>query len=573
MSQHLTMSSPAASARPTSQKELDRALDELHFGAERLTITSPASKARLVRECLTLVRQIMADWSRLGLAAKRLPPDSAEEWFGGPLPAVSHLRELASSLDQIAADGRPRMGTGIRHRADGRLEVTVHPAIGLDRVLTSGVRAHVLLQPGVTVETALEAQAPLYQRRRPTPTVALVLGAGNVSSLPITDVLTHMFNEGRACLLKVNPVNEWFGPLLERALQPLIDSDFLRVVYGGADVGDYLATHAGVEWIHVTGAAATHDQLLWGRPGPDHDRRRNGDLPPRVSVPLSAELGNITPVAVVPATYHAAELAFQARNVATMVTNNASFNCLSARMLVTAKGWNQRDEFLRLLRGFLEGTPTRYAYYPGAQDRYRQLTVGRDRQTIGDAGSEELPWTLIPGLDAQDSAEPLFQLEPFCCILTEVSVGGVDPIDFLRAATDFMNDTLWGTLCAAIIISPRLEQDPAIAAALDRAIIELRYGNVAINAWPALNVALPTLPWGGYGDDIGPVTQSGTGFVHNTAMLGGIDKGVLHANLTMRPTPPWFSDNPKGGRVAPTFVDIAAQPRWRSVPRLMTKMV
>jgi len=26
-------------------------------------------------------------------------------------------------------------------------------------------------------------------------------------------------------------------------------------------------------WIHVTGAAATHDQLLWGPPGPDHDRR------------------------------------------------------------------------------------------------------------------------------------------------------------------------------------------------------------------------------------------------------------------------------------------------------------
>ena len=104
-------------------------------------------------------------------------------------------------------------------------------------------------------------------------------------------------------------------------------------------------------------------------------------------------------------------------------------------------------------------------------------------------------------------------------------------------------------------------------------MIALRYGNVAVNAWPALNVAVAALPWGGHGDGSGPVTQSGTGFVHNTCMLGGIDKGVLRANLTVRPTPPWFSDNPKGGRVAPVFVDLIAEPRWKRVPRLMSRLV
>ena len=344
-----------------------------------------------MRECLVSVRRQGADWSRIGLAARRLPPNSPEEWFGGPLPAVSVLRQLAESLDQIAVDGRPRLGRGVRQRDDGRLEVEVYPATTIDRVLTSGVRAHVLLEPDVDLAAARALQAPLYQRSDPEPAVALVLGAGNVSGIPVTDVLAQLFNEGRACLLKMNPVNEWFGPILSRALEPLVDADFLRVVYGGADVGQYLATHPGIDWTHVTGSAATHDQLLWGSPGPDHDRRRRNEQPPLVSVPVSAELGNITPIAIVPDSYSPGQLAFQARNVATMVTNNASFNCLSARMLVTAKGWTQREEFLRLLLRFLAATPTRYAYYPGAFDRFRRFTEGREVLSVGDPGRDELP--------------------------------------------------------------------------------------------------------------------------------------------------------------------------------------
>jgi len=569
---HLALSWSTVSAKPTPQADLDRAVAELRTGAQELARLGPASRAELVRTCLASVRPMMAEWSRLGLAAKRLPADSAEEWLAGPLPTVLQLRLLADSLDRIAVRGRPEFGTGVRQRDDGRLEVAVFPASNLDRVLARGLSAYVLLQGGVDRDAALEAQAALYDRSDPDPGVALVLGAGNVSSIPTTDVLTQVFNEGRVCLLKMNPVNEWFGPLLVRALQPLVNAGFLRVVYGGADVGQYLAAHPGIDWIHVTGSAATHDQLLWGPPGPDHDRRRSGELPPLIGVPISAELGNITPVAIVPDSYRLEELAFQARSIATMVTNNASFNCASAKMLVTANGWKQRGAFLDLLMRFLADTPTRYAYYPGAQERYRRLTSGREMRSVGDPGTGELPWSLIPELDPAATDDPLFHLEPFCSVVSEVSVGSPDPAEFLDSATGFMNDVLWGTLCAGIVIAPRLERDRAVAAALDRAVTDLRYGNVAINAWPAVNSSIVSLPWGGYDDVTSQVTQSGSGFVRNTLMLGKIDKGVVRAGLTARPTPPWFTDNPKGGRVAPGLVDFQVQPSWRSLPRLIARM-
>lgn len=41
--------------------------------------------------------------------------------------------------------------------------------------------------------------------------VALVLGAGNVSSIGLMDVLYKLFIENQATLLKMNPVNEYSG--------------------------------------------------------------------------------------------------------------------------------------------------------------------------------------------------------------------------------------------------------------------------------------------------------------------------------------------------------------------------
>ena len=125
----------------------------------------------------------------------------------------------------------------------------------------------------------------------------------------------------------------------------------------------------------------------------------------------------MTPILVVPGAWTAKELAFQARHVAAMVTHNASFNCNAAKMLVTATGWPQRDQFLDLVAKGLAEAPTRKAYYPGAFDRYRTLLEGRRAAQFGEATAEKLPWAFIRGLDAS-TADPLFRTEPFCGVLS-----------------------------------------------------------------------------------------------------------------------------------------------------------
>jgi acyl-CoA reductase-like NAD-dependent aldehyde dehydrogenase len=398
----------------------------------------------------------------------------------------------------------------------------------------------VLLLPGVDEKAAREQQAAFYKRRDPEGKLSLILGAGNVSSIPIMDVLAKMFIDGHVCVLKMNPVNQWAGPFLERTMEPLIRRDFVRVVYGGGDVGEYLCQHPGVEDLHITGSDKTHDRIIWGPPGPEQERRKR-EQRPLLDKPITSELGNVSPVAVVPGQYTEAELSFQARNVVTMVANNGSFNCNAAKMLITAKGWPQRDRFLELVRKGLAEAPPRHAYYPGARERFEALTAGRAVQSFGEAREGVLPWTLIGDVDASRADEPLFSTEPFCAILSHTEVGDSDPAAFLATATTFCNDRLWGTLNAAIVIDPRTEK--AVAPALDRAILDLRYGTVAVNLWPAVAYATVSPPWGGHPSATLADIQSGLGWVHNSYLLEGVEKSVMRSPITSWPKPAWFFDN------------------------------
>src|SRR5262245_322120 len=450
----LKMSADAASAAPTDRKIVDEAVASVKDKAREFARLAPAAKAALLRECIPRLMAEAPGWVAAGAAARGAAP--AEEWLSGPTATVRLFRLLADSLDEIAKAGRPTLGRGARTRADGRTEIALFPASRLDGVTFMGFTGHTLMEAGVMPERARERQAAFYQRRDPEGALSVILGAGNVASIPPMDVASKLFNDGMVCVLKMNPVNEWVGPYLERGLAPLVTRGYLRIVYGGAEVGSNLVYHPLVDDVHITGSDRTHDLIVWGPPGPERDRRIAA-RDPLLKVPITSELGNVSPVAIVPHAYSEEELAFQARNVVSMVFNNASFNCNAAKVLITPAGWPQRDRFLDLVAQGLAAAPTRKAYYPGAFDRYRTLLSGHpEAQKFGKGGDDVLPWALVRGLDARDEREALFRTEPFCGMLSETTVASTDPVEFLAEATRFMNDRLWGTLNAMLVVPQKL---------------------------------------------------------------------------------------------------------------------
>jgi acyl-CoA reductase-like NAD-dependent aldehyde dehydrogenase len=557
-----------ASHRPTAQRQLDEMVARLSEGATRFIRLTLGDRIALARSMQSGYLRIAEASVRAGCVAKGIRLGTAaegEEWATGPWCVVRQLRLVAESLAAIARAGNTPIGS-VGRNAEGGLTARVFPANRVDGVLFSGITVDVHFQSGVSVDAMNASRARFYKEQPRAGRTVLVLGAGNLAAIPAMDVITKMFNEGKVCALKMNPVNAYLGPFIEEAFADAIRQGFLAVGYGGPEEGAYLVHHAGIDEIHLTGSDRTYDQIVWGPSGPQQEARKARNEP-LVTKPVTAELGNVSPVLIVPGPYNDRQLAFQTASIAGAVAFNASFNCNSAKVLVTPKGWSSRAALLAAITRALAAAPVRQAYYPGAAERHRQLTAGRvQARHIGTPGPGQLPWTLLSGLDATDSREPAFSTEPFCSILSETEVGSDDPVEFLDRAVDFANNRLWGTLSADVVIHPKSLKDPRIATAFERAIIRLRYGAVTVNSWTGFVFAYGTPPWGAYPGAPPANIQSGTGWVHNTSMLENVEKAVLRHPLTIVPKPVTFPTHRTAHTLLRRLTSLEQESRWARVP-------
>lgn len=469
-------------------------------------------------------------WVAAILEAKGTTGDAfgqGEDWANYAV-ALRWMRLLHRSLHDIQRYGRPRLPAPPKVQPDGRVTVHVFPQTLFDRMLFMGASGEVWMQPGMTAGDVLARQAPAYRDKSHPGMTTLVLGAGNAAFLPLNDTLYQLFVANHVALLKLNPVNAYLGPLLEEGLQPLVLRGFLRIVAGGADEGAYLCAHPAVDAIHLTGSDKTFEAIVFG-PGAAGQRRK-AERRPLLDKPFTAELGNVTPIIVVPGPWNQRNLREQALHLATWLALNAGFNCLSARVIVQQRDWPLREALLDAMGDVLSRTPTHLAYYPGAAERYAAfLDAHPDARRFGQPQPGHLPWTLIPDVDPDNADDICFTSEAFCSLVAESGLPASDPADFLDRAVAFANDTLWGTLGATIIVHPRSLADRRTAAAFERAIAALRYGTVSVNHWLGYAFYFGLSPWGAYpGSDLYDV-QSGLGMGSNALMLDGAEKTVYRA--------------------------------------------
>jgi acyl-CoA reductase-like NAD-dependent aldehyde dehydrogenase len=552
---------PPAPVPPTSIETCDAMLAELTASAPRWVAMAPAHRAALLRACMdTLLAQIDR-WADAGRRIKGYAEGSnghGEEYLGGTLAVMRNLRLFAEALD---ADGAPKLPKTWQ-RPDGQWVARVFPQGLIDMALFTGVTCDVWIEPGQR-----PTQGRIYREKRGGAAgeggVCVVLGAGNQSSIPPMDVLYKLVVDDEVCLLKMNPVNEALGPVIEDALRPLVDEGFLRVAYGGIEVGKHLTDHPAVKSIHITGSAAAHDAIYWG---PGEEGRRNKEAgTPRLSKEITSELGCVSPVLVVPGDWTDAELDYQARQVASMLAYNCGFNCNGARLIVLAEGWPQRARFEQLVKDKLNRTPARHPYYPTADATFRRFTEAYPNPTLLGAkqGEHTMPWTILEGVGTADDEFALSN-EPWCGIMSFVSLPAASAADYLDAAVPFANDRCWGTLSINILVDPRTER--ALGGRVEQAVADLRYGGIAINCWSGLNYGLVNATWGAFPGH--PLTdiQSGRGVVHNGLLLDHPQKSVVRAPFVIAPTPAWFTDHKNNLQLGQRITAFEHSPSWFKVP-------
>jgi len=440
----------------TERAALERELQVLDARKQAWATLPPGKKSELFAEVKRATARVAELWVQAAVRAKGIPdgsPLAGEEWASGPWALLCGLSQYIKTLGELAQHGRPQVRRrAVRRARNGQVVVEVFPASIYDRLLLSGVSAEVWMQPSVSSENLSEYMGAFYGEPHPTGKVALVLGAGNIASIAPLDVLYKLVAEGQVCMLKMNPVNEYLGPFLEEAFRALIDEGFVRVVYGGGDVGAWLCEHPVVEEIHVTGSARTHDAIVFGG-GPEGSERKAKDQP-KNSRHVTSELGNVSPIIVVPGPWTAADLQFQAEQIATQKMHNAGFNCIAAQVLVLPAAWEQTPALVAALKATLRALPNRHPYYPGASERQKNALKAHPEAELLDGASEGVPRTLVLEVSCERRDDFCFQEEAFGGVLAETRLPGADARAFLTNAVAFCNDTLWGTLGANLLIHP-----------------------------------------------------------------------------------------------------------------------
>ncbi len=469
-----------------------------------------ARLARLLGEVLANLEGAAAAWVARSCESKGIDPASdlaAEEWANGPLAVARAIQVWRRSLQALAHGRLPTLPGRPRRQGD-QLAIPVLPALPFDRLVFLGYRCHTLVPADGPVQ-ALPAQHP---------GVALVLGAGNVTSVPLADLLTLLCRDGQPVLVKLHPLHAPLHEVFAEVFAPLTAVG-CAFVPGDADLGQALALDPRVTSVHLTGAPATFARLV------------AANATRAVPARLAAELGNVTPVVVVPGRFRARELNAQVESVLAMLVNNGSFNCAAARVLVTARRWPQRERFLDRLRARLAAIAPRKAFHPGAGERFTRFAGHAP------ADPNRLPWTLCTGVEPE--AQPLaFAEEAFVPLLHETALDAADLDAFAGRAATFCNERLRGDLAAHVVVDARTMRTERTT--LSRLYSALRYGTVAVNTWAGVAFALMSAPWGAAPGNTLDAPGSGLGFVHDPLLLRAPQKTLLEAPSAPWPMPPWW---------------------------------
>ncbi len=538
---------------------LDAAIGQLRTGATAWTLLTLRQRRTVLQRIRAAVAAVAEEWADVAATSKGLEPGHplrGEEWLSGPYAALVALDAYADTLAALAQGRSPLARVKLGIAPGERTVVHTSPLTGTDALLLSGYTTEVWLQPGVGAAQA-RRDAGLAQRTPATGGgIGLVLGAGNVTSIPFLDVLYELLAFNRVVLLKVNPTQDAVVPVFERALAPLIEPGFLRIVRGGGQTGAYLTRHPEIDHVHITGSEQTFRAIV-----------------PDLTVPISAELGGVSPIIVVPGRWSAADLRYQAEHIVTMRLQNSGHNCIAGQVVLLSADWPQRAAFLRALRDAYDRAPHRPVWYPNSQAKLDAARADYPDAAWCGGGTRALVTVAADG-----DPEALETTEYFAPVLGVVELPGRGQ-EFLDTAIAHANERLHGTLGANVLIDPATQR--ALGSGFERAIARLRYGTVAVNAWTAFGFLTPTATWGAFPGGTAEDAPSGIGIVHNALLLADVERTVVRGPfrpfpralasvvqtrrlgaLSVLPKPPWFVTSRTGAAVSEGFTRFRVDGRW-----------
>lgn len=409
--------------------------------------------------------------------------------------------------------------------------------------------------------------------------VAVVLGAGNHPFLAITDLLYHVFVEGRVAILKHHPLQITGNLAVEHVLEPLIRRGYV-VSLPDIDIAStksfVYSPHVNV--VHLTGGVNSHDAIVWGN-GQEAITRKEANNP-LLKCDMLSELGAVTPYIVVPSLDASSQSEWLSERVQLYahyavagLADNCSCNCLALKVLVLPEG-QLGDAFEEAFKQVLSATKLEPAWYPGIQDRYNnwissieanEVTVeylsGGNKVVNTDPACLRLPFAvanmgLIRAHDIDDISQRYKDIrwmkeEAFAPVVCIVRIENNSTEKYCELAFKFANNCLWGNLSCSVFAPPSSSHITVDATCNGHLV----YGTVALNIPTPLGYQLKGY-WGGpahAGNTLLDV-QSGRGTVCNSYMVDNPRNQLCIRDFNDKPIPPLPQTGPIASKVLTRFL-------------------
>jgi aldehyde dehydrogenase (NAD(P)+) len=520
-----------------SQLDLDRNINRLRIHSVEFSELPDEELVTLLEKTIHNIQGIAYYWATLSAEKKQIlqKHKEGEEWLGGPFVSILttqyYIEYLKGNL-QLKEDNFDKVTNSYKVFPNKLIESLTFPLL----------KAEIRFNKSMSFNQIEEFRG-FNQRIGKSDNVTLVLGAGNVSSIPFLDTLFHLVAKRSAILLKLNPVNDYLLPVFEKVFEEFIDRGFISVVNGNLDTSRYLTKHRSIDSIHLTGSNYTYENIVYDRQLTDKERSLS-TIPKLNKKPIFSELGNVTPIIIHPGKWSNSELKFQARKIATAKLNNSGFNCIAAQVIVLPKGWRSAEKLKKYIKFYLKKIGDTTSYYPGANESLINLKTNENYELVNESSCS------TPFMTADlDMEEKYSSSEVWNTTLYFKELEYSDNESFTDISINYVNNELWGNLGASVLFKGSKKKNNVHI--VNKYKNDLNYGTVAINEWSAIAFIIPTMPWGGYPGNKDNDIQSGQGYVHNAYFFESPLKGIVETNFRFSRfiDPPWFVNNKKAHRL------------------------
>ena len=517
--------------------DIDRFITTLRTKSKEFISISNVQLASMLEETISNIKEVAFFWATICSDNKGTTktPAEGEEWLGGPFASVLatqyYIKSLTNDDDLVEKKYNSEENS-----------YKVFPNSFTERITFPFIDARVIFNKSMSFEE-INKYRGFSKRYVIDPSITLVLGAGNFSSIPYLDVLYHLITRKSVILLKLNPVNEYLKPVFENVFQNFIERGYIIVTTGNIDESKYMAKHPGINHIHLTGSDKTFEDIVYGRKLTDKERKSKS-LSKINNKPITSELGNVTPIIIHPGKWSTSDIKFQARKIVTAKLNNNGFNCIAAQVVVLPDGWGQTETLIKFVKHYMSKAKERKAYYPESIERLEKLEKDKGYERVNALSC------VTPHLSLEIKAYSKFEIdEVWSSTIYFKKIEYTSVEDFANKAIDYCNDELWVNLGVSVIIK---DHDRKFNKHITNLYVDnLNYGTVAINEWAAIGYIIPQLPWGGFPGNRDNDIQSGQSVVHNSMLFESPLKGVVNTKFRISRIidPPWFVTNKKARRL------------------------